>query len=721
MSAAVSRRSFLASGAAAGLVLALDPLRVLSAEEIDAAGAALAPTPFLRIGEDGSITIRVGRSEMGQGVRTALPMLVAEELDVDLAHVRLEQASPGPGFTDLSTGGSDSVMAGWAPLRDTGAAAREMLISAAAAEWGVAPGSCRAERGFVHHDATRRKLAYGRLVSRASKMPVPKSPPWKERSKHRLLGTRVARLDGPAIVTGRAVYGLDAEIPGMLRAAVARCPVPGGAPRSVDDARARAVPGVKRVVTIPTGVAVVADSTWAALEGRDALAVAWDEGANAPLDTPALWRRLEEAMASPGRTTRKEGDVEAALASAAKRHTAEYRYPFQAHATVEPMNSIADARGGRCVLFSPTQNPERVQKEVAQALGLPPDRVTVNVTLIGGGFGRRLGADYAVEAAQLSKAIDAPVQVAWSRQDDFAHDFLHPASIDRLEAGLDVYGYPAAWTHKMAEFHLSMFGPLDLESADTWDGSPWGGFDTPYRAGSLRVDYAPVSSPVPTGAWRSVTYPPGVFARESFLDELAHLAGIDPLRYRLALLDGPDVRAGMYILERSRLRRVVALAAEKAGWGAPLPEGCGRGIACNVYHGRTCVAEVVEVSVAKDGRVRVPRVVCAVDCGQVINLWGLEGQFESGVVWGLTHALKSEITFEKGRVVERSYRDFPVLRVDETPRVEVHVVPSDRRPSGIGEQPAPPAAPALANAIFAATGRRIRTLPIRPKDLARRA
>jgi isoquinoline 1-oxidoreductase beta subunit len=644
-------------------------------------------------------------------------MLIAEELDVDLARVRLEQASPGPDFTDLNTGGSDSVTSGWAPLRDTGAAAREMLISAAAASWGVPRGSCRPEKGFVVHAGSGRKLSYGSLASRAAGLPVPKNPPWKERGEHRLLGTRVARLDGPAIVTGRAVYGLDASVPGMLHAAVARCPVAGGTLASVDDGRARAVPGVKRVVTIPTGVAVVADSTWAALQGRDALAVRWDEGANASLDTPALWKRLEEAVARPVKTTRKEGDAAAALASSARKHSAEYRYPFQAHATVEPQNSIADARGATCTIWSPTQNPGRVQKEAAKALGLSPKDVHVNVTLIGGGFGRRLGADYAVEAAQLSKAIAAPVQIVWSRADDFAHDFLHPASIDRLEAGLDAHGFPTAWTHTMAEFHLTMFGPLNLE--ESFEGDPWGGFDTPYRLPALRVDYAPIASPVPTGAWRSVTYPPGVFARESFLDELAHLAGVDPLRYRLALLDGPDVRAGEYILERSRLRRVVALAAEKAGWGSPLPAGSGRGIACNIYHGRTCVAEVVEVSVAKDGTVRVPRVVCAVDCGQVINLWGLEGQFESGVVWGLTHALKSEITFEKGRVVQKSYDDFPVLRIDESPRVEVHVVPSERRPSGIGEQPAPPAAPALANAIFAATGKRIRTLPIRAKDLAR--
>jgi len=712
--AALSRRSFLAQGAAAGLILALDPLRVVSAAEEP--GAALVPTPFLRIGTDDSITVWVGRSEMGQGVRTALPMLIADELDVALSRVELEQATPGPGFKDLNTGGSDSVTSGWGPLRDTGAAAREMLISAAAAEWGVPRGACRTENGFVLHAASGRKLAYGRLASRASKLPVPKNPPWKERARLRLLGTRVARMDGPAIVTGRAVYGFDAVVPGMLYAAIARCPVSGGKAARFDDARSLAVRGVKRVVAIPSGIAVVADSTWAAFQGRDALSVTWDEGPNAGLDTLALWRGLEQAIASSGKTTRKEGDAEPALSSGAKRLAAEYRYPFQAHATVEPMNSVADARGGRCTLWSPTQNPNRAQDEVAKALGIPLDAVTIHVTLIGGGFGRRLGVDYAVEAARLSKAIDGPVQVVWSRQDDFAHDFLHPASIDRLEAGLDAHGFPVAWTHKMTEYHLTMFGPLNLD--DAFEGDPWGGYDMPYRVPAIRVDYAPVASPVPTGAWRSVTYPPGVFARESFLDELAHLAGADPLRYRLALLDGPDARVGPYVLERSRLRRVVALAAEKAGWGAPLPNGSGRGIACNIYHGRTCVAEVVEVSVAKDGAVRVPRVVCAVDCGQVINLWGLEGQFESGVVWGLTHALKSQITFAKGRVVERSYREFPVLRIDEMPRVEVHVVPSERRPTGIGEQPVPPAAPALANAIFAATGRRIRTLPIRAQDLA---
>lgn len=712
----LTRRALLAKGGAGGLFLSLFPLRVLSADEV--ADVALAPSPFLSIAPDETITIVVGRSEMGQGVRTSLPMLVAEELGVDLERVKLVQASPSAVFKGLGTGGSDSIASGWVPLRDAGAAAREMLVSAAAARWGVPRAECRADGGAVVHEPSRRKASYGSLASAASRLSVPKNPPWRAREERRLLGRRVARVDGKAIVTGRAVYGMDARPAGALVAVVARCPVPGGTVASVRDGKARAVRGVTRVVTIPTGVAVVATNTWAALEGRDALQVTWNEGPNAALDSKKLWDLLEEGFAS-GRTTRKEGDGAAALsapssaAPGARRHAAEYRYPFQAHATLEPMNCVADARAGRCVLWVPTQAPNRVQADLAKALGIAPETVTVNVTLIGGGFGRRLGSDYAVEAAQLSKALDAPVQVVFTRDDDFAHDFVHPASIDRLSAVLDDHGLPLALTHGMAELHLTMFGALDREDKDTWEGSPWGGYDTPYRIPNLEITYAPVSSPVPTGAWRAVTYPPGVFARESFLDELAHLGGWDPLKYRLALLDGPDARVGSMTLERSRLRRVVALAAEKAGWGTPLPAGEGRGIACNLYHGRTAVAEVAHVRVAADGSVRVLRVVCAVDCGEVVNLWGLEAQFEGGVVWGLTHALKSELTYERGRIQQTSYADFPVLRIDEMPVVEVHVVPSDRRPSGLGEQPVPPIAPAVANAVFAATGKRVRTLPLR--------
>ncbi len=713
----MSRRAFVARGAAAGLVLALDPIRVLRGGEAEAAGlgeglpATLAPTPFLRIAPDGSVTIVVGRSEEGQGVRTALPMLVAEELDVDLGCVALLQAQPGDDFPNLSTGGSDSVRSAWVALRDTGAAAREMLITAAASRWRVPRTECRAEDGAVVHAPSGRKAPYGSLASAAARLPVPTNPPWRSREEWRLIGTRVARVDGPAIVTGRAVYGIDARPEGALVAAVARSPVPGGTLEKVDSARAREVPGVRSVVTIPGGVAVVAETTWAAFEGRDALSVTWDESAAAGLDSAAIWKLLEGAI-SRSQPTRWEGDVEGALASAPRRHAAEYRYPFQAHAPLEPTSCVADARGWRCVLYAPTQAPNRVQAEVARALDLPLEAVTVNVTLIGGGFGRRLAADDAVEAARISRAVDAPVQVVFSREDDFAHDFLHPASIDRLEAGLDVHGLPVALTHAMAELHLSMFGPLDLKSPGTWEGNPRGGWDTPYRLPNLRVDYAPVASPVRTGAWRAVSYPSGVFARECFLDELAHLAGQDPLRYRLALLDGPNVRLGSRVLDRSRLRRVVALAAEKAGWGTPLGPGRGRGIACNLYDLGTAVAEVVEVEVGRDGTVRVPRVVCAVDCGQVVNLWGVEGQVESGVVWGLTHALGSEMTFRKGRVVERSFADFPVLTIDAMPRVEVHAVSTERRPSGLGEPPVPPVAPALANALFAATGVRVRTLPI---------
>jgi len=716
-----TRREWLRAGAALGgaaLVLRV-PLFGESSET--APDTTLAPNQWIRVGGDARVTAVVARSEMGQGVRTALAMILAEELDADWKSVSIVQAEPGPDYARMSTGGSGSVQGSWKPLRRAGAAAREMLVEAAARRWGVAAAECRTESGRVRHAASGRSLGYGELSAAAALLPVPKEPRLKDPASFRLVGTRVPRVDGPAIVSGQAAYGIDTRVDGMLFAAVARSPLPGGRVVRFDRAAALAIPGVRGVHELDGGIAVVADDTFSAFAGRDALAAQYDDGPGSRLDTAALWRRLDAAAEGAGRVTRREGDAAEALAAAPVRLSATFRTAFQAHATLEPGNSTARVAGGRCEIWTPTQNPQRVQKEAAALLGLSPDEVTVHVTLLGGGFGRRLDADYAVEAVAVARAAKKPVQVVWSRKDDFLRDRLHPAARVDVAGGLDASGRVTAWTHRAATFHLSMFGAFN--PTEDPEGNPWGGYDFPYAVPNVAVAWSEVESPIATGAWRSVYYPANVFARECLLDELAAASRQDPLALRLALLSGPSpATVGRQVFDRAGLARVLRLAAERAGWGSPSPvragRRSGRGIAANVYDGSTLVAQVADVSVGASGDVVVHRIVTAVDAGQPVNLLGLEGQVESGVIWALSYALKGEITIAAGRVAETGFAEYPLLTLNEMPEIETVIVPSSSAPFGMGEMPVPAVAPAVANALFAATGRRLRRLPIRSADLA---
>jgi len=735
----ITRREFLKRStlAGSGLVLAT----CLPEVARGAAGTdTFRPNAFLRIAPDDTVTITVVRHEMGQGVRTVLPMMVAEELEADWSRVRLEQADTGPQFDAirLHTSGSGSSPGTYEPMRRAGATAREMLIAAAANRWKVPASECRAEAGVVKHTRGSRRLRFGELAAEASRVPPPASPRLKPPSEFRLLGKPMKRIDGPDIVTGKARYGIDVRVPHMVFASIERAPVLGARIVSIDDAAARRSAGVIDVVPVRSGiqhgVAVVANSTWAALRARPALKIQWDLGAHRDFDSSRFEAELPQALDQAAFLVREQGDAKAHLASAAKRHQATYVLPFQAHAPLEPMNCTADVRADRAEFWAPTQTQIRSMAQATKVTGLPKEKILIHATLMGGGFGRRLFADYVAEAAEISKALARPVQVVWTREDDMRHGYFEPCTAQRFEGGLDASGRLVAVRHRSTMSDLTIYDihegrdlygttPPAAKAADAYasDQSPWGAYDNPYEIPHLLVLAADVKSPVPYGPWRAVEYPSTVWGRESFIDEMAHLAGIDPLRFRLTLLEGGVREVGPYRIDSKRLAHVHQLAAERAGWGQALAADGrlrGRGIAANVYHGGSYLAQVAEVSLAKDlTDLRVHRIVCAIDCGIVLNPLGLTGQTESGITWGLSYTLGGDLAFRNGRAVASGYGDFPVVRMNQMPATDVHIVPSEERPDGFGEHPVPIVAPAVANAVFAATGVRVRRLPITPESL----
>jgi isoquinoline 1-oxidoreductase subunit beta len=705
-----SRRDFLqrASRLGGGLVLAI----ALPGLRTGSRAAALSSSQlnaWLRIGSDDSITILVDRSEMGQGVYTALPMLLAEELEVDLSQITIAAAPVGEAYVNALNGGqitgtSNSVPEAWEKLRKAGAQARSMLIAAAARRWRVAPSSCHASGGRII-SAQGRIASYGRLADAAAKLPVPKEVPLKNPVDFRLIGRPLARLDTPGKVDGSAEFGLDVKLPGMLHATVALCPELGGRVGSVDSAAALALPGVRRVLTTASAVIVVAEHFWQAKKARDALRIAWETGPNAGLDNTVIWSRLNEAATKPGASALTSDDVAPALKAghapealkrAARSFAAVYELPLLAHATMEPMNCTADVKAHGCDVYVGTQVQQLVQAVAAEAAGLKPGEVNVHTTLLGGGFGRRLEVDFVPAAVAASKAVGAPVKVIWTREDDMTHDFYRPPAREAVSAGVDEHGKLTAWTLHIAS--PSITSRFDPTNKDPFDSVIEYVQNFPYAVPNFDVRYTRQEIGIDVGYLRSVSHAPNCFAIESSIDEIAALMSRNPLDLRLELLAG-----------KPRHLHVLEVIAERSGWGHA-PKGHYQGIA--FMEGYTSyIAQVAEVSI-EAGELKVRKITCVIDCGQTVNPRIVESQLESGIVYGLTAALWGAVTLHSGRVQQRNFNDYRVLRLNEMPVLDVYVIPSDARPGGIGEAAVPPVAPALCNAIFAATGKRLRSLPI---------
>jgi isoquinoline 1-oxidoreductase beta subunit len=728
-----SRRSFLKSTAAVGggllLSFSLSLPALVSCGKRTGAGddGSFAPNAFIRIDRDGQVTLVMHKVEMGQGTYTSMPMLLAEELEVDLSNVQLTHAPPSdelyaePLFGVQETGGSTSVRGNWEPLRRAGATARVLLVGAAAQIWKVDARSCHAARGEVIHGPSGRRLSYGELADTAAKLPVPGHIPLKDPKDFKLIGTPAKRLDAPGKVDGTALFGIDVKIPGMKVATVAACPVFGGKLASVDDSKAKAIKGVRQVVRLDDAVAVVADHMWAAKQGLAALEIVWDEGPNAKLSTSDIVAQLAAASHRSGVVARDEANPAKALAGAPRKLEAVYEQPFLAHATMEPVNCTVHVRPDSCDIWVGTQVPTFAQTAAAKLTRLPLEKVRIHNHLLGGGFGRRLEVDFIVRAVEIAKQVPSPVKVVWTREEDIQQDMYRPYYYDRIAAGLDEHGNPIAWTHTItgssimarvisglmpktyrvmhaAGVHqlVAMVKGLDTDAVE-------GAAEPPYAIPNIRVQYIRQEPPgVPTAFWRGVGVTRSIFVVESFIDELAMAAKQDPFEYRRALLD-----------KSPRAKAVLELAAQRADWGRTLPPRSGRGISLLHAFGETNIAQVAEVSVSTEGDVRVSRVVCAIDCGTIVNPDTVVAQMESGIIFGITAALFGEITIKDGRVEQHNFNDYPMLRISEAPVIDVHLVKSTEAPGGVGEPGTSAVIPAVTNAIFAATGKRIRKLPVK--------
>lgn len=696
-----NRREFLKTTAVVGGGLTLGVFLPAQLDQAVAAGTLHTPNAWVHIADDNTITLLSARSEMGQGVYTSMPMLIAEELGVDIRKVKVEIAPVAPVYTNALlgaqiTGGSTSVRDGWDKLRIAGAQVRTMLVNAAAAKWKLDAAQLRAADGKVTGPGGR-SATYGKLAEAASKLPVPEKVTLKQARDFKVIGKPTKRLDTAHKVNGTAEYGIDVKLPGMVYASLEQCPVIGGKPTSFDAAKAKAMPGVIAVVQIRDGVAVVADTWWHAKKAREALAVQWDEGAVARISNASMQDGIRNASDATI-PIKKTGDARAALGSASKKLSAEYWSPLLAHATMEPQNFTASYKDGKCLVIGPAQYQQGTQGNVATAIGLKPEDVTVKTTFLGGGFGRRLEYDFAVQAAEISKAVGKPVKLLWTREDDTTHDFYRPMALHRMTGGLDASGKPVALTLQLTSQSITQraFGlpkgtldPFMAEAAVV-------GYDIPNMTQEL-IEH---DSGLRVGYWRSVSHALNAFANESFIDEMAAAAGKDPYQFRLALLS-----------QQPRFAKVLKLAADQSGWGKPLPKGHYRGIALMEGYD-TYMAQVAEISVDKDHAIKVHHVWVAADLGQMINPDTVEAQIQSSIAFGLSSALGAEITLDQGRVQQTNFHDYPVLRMNEMPKIDITLVPSSEKPGGIGEPATALIGPAVANALFAATGKRVRRLPL---------
>jgi isoquinoline 1-oxidoreductase beta subunit len=708
----VKRRDFLKFSLAAsgGLVIGFYFPGIGSEASAQESVNSFMPNAFVRIGTDERVTVIVNHSEMGQGVYTSLPMLLAEELDADWSKVGFESAPVDPKYNHPAfgmqvTGGSSSVWSGLEQFRQAGATARAMLVAAAATRWNVDPASCRTESGAVF-DTSSRKLSYGQLVADAAKLTPPAHVQLKDPKTFKLIGKPIKRLDTSMKLNGQAVFGLDVKLPGMLTAVVARPPIFGATVKSFDDSKARTMPGVRKIVQVPSGVAVIADTFWQAKVARDALRVEWDEGAMRGFSTTQMMQDFRERAKSPGVSVRKEGDAPAALANAAKKIEAVYEAPYLSHLMMEPLNCVVDLRQDSCEVWTGSQFQTIDRANAAKIAGLPAEKVQLHTTFLGGGFGRRANpqSDFVVEAVYVAKAIGTPskVKVVWTREDDMQGGWYRPAFLHSIEGGIDGAGNLVSWrslsvgqsimtgTPFAAMMKGKAYDPASVEGID----------DLPYSIPNIAVESHQVDIKVPVQWLRSVGHSHTAFAVESFIDELAALAQKDPYQFRRDLL-----------LKQPRYLGVLDLAAQKSGWGKPLPKGMGRGIAVHFAFG-SYLAHVAEVSVT-DGKIKVHRVVCAVDCGQYVNPGIIAAQIEGGAIFGASAALFQELTFEDGRLQQTNFHTFPVMRMNECPEIETYIVESNEKSGGIGEPGVPCAAPAIANALFAATGKRVRRMPFR--------